>query len=395
MTPERFWAAAALFHAVTIAVAWSVARRWREPERCRRPATTWLVDLARDAGGLAVFAYVVSLVVPALVNLDELRRLRTGAISGRLMGQLLFGEAIAWAAALGVFHRQSGRPGRGAMLGTVSLGLLAVDVEAYRVEPFQLRVREHLVDRRQGAAEGRTIRILHMTDIQTPVIGPREELAFVTGLAYRPDLVVLTGDYVQDALGRPTEDQAARDLRALMSRIAFQAPLGVFATDGDAGPPCRAVFEGTVVQCLVDGGTTVVLPGGETLAITGLSRWGGRERDSAWLRRLLAPAQAADHRIVISHSPDFVDSLPVAVDLVLAGHTHGGQVVLPFFGPPKTSSRLPRAYAGGLNDYRGIPLHVSRGVGMERGFDVPVRFLCPPEICVLDARLRGRTPERR
>lgn len=108
---------------------------------------------------------------------------------------------------------------------------------------------------------------------------------------------------------------------------------------------------------------------------------------------MLAPALLADHRIVISHSPDFVDSLQVPVDLVLAGHTHGGQVVLPLFGPPKTSSRLPRAYAGGLNDYRGIPLHVSRGVGMERGFDVPVRFLCPPEICVLDLRLRERVPD--
>ncbi|MEO8362207.1 MAG: hypothetical protein ABI672_19425 [Vicinamibacteria bacterium] len=64
-----------------------------------------------------------------------------------------------------------------------------------------------------------------------------------------------------------------------------------------------------------------------------------------------------------------------------------GQLVLPFFGPPTTASRLPRRYAGGLNDYRGTPIHVSRGVGMERGFDIPVRFLCPPEIGILDLRL--------
>lgn len=82
------------------------------------------------------------------------------------------------------------------------------------------------------------------------------------------------------------------------------------------------------------------------------------------------------------------------VDLVLAGHTHGGQVVVPFFGPPYTASRLPRRYAGGLNDYRGIPLHVSRGVGMERGFAPQVRFLCPPEICVVDVRFRVRDGSR-
>lgn len=389
MTPELFWWAAAVFHLIVLAATWRVARAWRAPERCRRPAATWLTALIRDAGALAVCGYAISLVVPALANLDELRRLRIGAISGRLMGQFLFGEAIVWAAALGVLHRRAGRPARGAMLGTAALLLVAVYVEAYRVEPNLLRVREHLVDRDPGATGGSTLRILHMTDLQTPAIGPRERLAFELGLSSRPDLIVLTGDYVQDALGRPTEEQAARDLRALMDGIAFQAPLGVFATEGDAGLPCRTVFEGTVVKCLVDEGTTLALPGGGTLAVTGLSRWGGRQRDSAWLERVLRPALSADHRVVISHSPDFVDSLPVPVDLVLAGHTHGGQVVLPFFGPPKTSSRLPRAYAGGLNEYRGIPLHVSRGIGMERGFDVPVRFLCPPEICVLDLRLRG------
>jgi predicted MPP superfamily phosphohydrolase len=63
--------------------------------------------------------------------------------------------------------------------------------------------------------------------------------------------------------------------------------------------------------------------------------------------------------------------------------------VLPFFGPIVTASRLPRRYAGDLNDYRGTPLHVSRGVGMERGFSPPVRFLCPPEICLLDVRFRS------
>ena len=62
--------------------------------------------------------------------------------------------------------------------------------------------------------------------------------------------------------------------------------------------------------------------------------------------------------------------------------------VLPFFGPIVTASRLPRRFAADLNEFRGVPLHVSRGVGMERGFSPPVRFLCPPEVCVLDVRLR-------
>jgi hypothetical protein len=265
--------------------------------------------------------------------------------------------------------------------------LLLVYVDAYHVEPRLLRVRQHLVDRAGGEPETTRVRILHVTDIQTPVIGPHEERALRAGLEYRPDLIVLTGDYVQNALGRPTEAQAMRDLRALMARVGFGAPLGVFATDGDAGPSRREVFADTPVRCLIDEGVLVSLPDGDSLTITGLSRNRGRERDPAWLAALMNRGPKANHRIVISHAPDFVDAMPEKVDLVLAGHTHGGQVVLPFFGPPRTAIRLPRRYAGGLHDYRGIPLHVSRGVGMERAFTPPVRFLCPPEVCVLDLRL--------
>jgi predicted MPP superfamily phosphohydrolase len=267
------------------------------------------------------------------------------------------------------------------------MALLAVCVDAYHVEPRMLLVREHYLDRTDGAAAGRRLRILHLSDLQTPVIGAHEERALTKGLEYRPDLVVLTGDYVQDELGRPTEKQAIRDLRALIARIGFAAGLGVFATDGDAGPQCGEVFAGTAVRCLVDESALVAIPEGGTMSITGLSRHHGRERNPARLTWILDRAPRADHRLVISHAPDFVDALRDRVDLVLAGHTHGGQVVVPFFGPPRTATRLPRRYAGGLNDYAGIPLHVSRGIGMERAFTLPVRFLCPPEICLIDVRL--------
>jgi uncharacterized protein len=394
VTPARFWAATVLFHIVVLAVSWRVARTWRDSSRCRLPSVSWLGALARDVASVALFAYAISLVAPTVTNLGDLARLRVGSISGRLMGQFLFGEAILFGIVQAVLHRRVGRPARGAVLGVAALGLFGVYVEGYRIEPKMLRVRQHLVDEAAGATGGAAIRILHITDIQTPVIGPHEERALRTGMSYHPDLIVLTGDYVQDALGRPTEEQAARDLRELMTRIGFLAPLGVFATEGDVGPSCGAVFAGTVVRCLADESALVTLPGGDTLSITGLSRGGGRARDSVWLARLLDGSPPADHRIVLSHSPDFIDSMPERVDLVLAGHTHGGQVVLPLFGPPKTASRLPRLYAGGLHNYAGIPLHVSRGVGMERGFDVPIRFLCPPEICVVELRLPVRRTDR-
>jgi predicted MPP superfamily phosphohydrolase len=388
MTPARFWLAAALFHAVTIAATALVVRRWDAP-RCRASARAWGLRLARDVALIAVFAYAASLVLPGLTADQPLSRRTVGAVSGRLMSQGLFGEAIGFAAWLGVAHGRAGRRLRGGVLGGLALALLAIYVDAYHVEPRMLRVRFHTLDR-AGEGPGRSVRILHLTDIQAAIIGPHEERALRAGLQASPDLIVMTGDYVEAALGGKTEAREAAALRALMRRLGFGATLGVFATDGDAGPSCREAFADLPVRCLTDESALVSLPGGDTLSITGLSRTRGRERDPAWLARLLERGPTGRHQIVISHAPDFVDALPVKVDLVLAGHTHGGQVVIPFFGPPVTASRLPRRFAGGLNDFGGIPLHVSRGVGMERAFSPPVRFLCPPEVCVLDVRLPTR-----
>jgi predicted MPP superfamily phosphohydrolase len=395
VTPGRFWLAAALFHAAVTVACWRVFTRWGDGTRTAQPVAAWWRSIARDLAVLAGVTYLASVLATVLVNLGYGRRVLLGEISSRLMGQALFGEAILLGVAGGVTQLRAGRRLRAVALGGTAVSLLAVYVEAYRIEPTRLHLRRHTVDRARGADGARVIRVLHLTDIQTPVIGAHEERALRTGLGSAPHLIVMTGDYVQDELGRRTEEQAMSDLRSLMGRIRFRAPLGMFATDGDAGPPCREVFAGTDVRCLVDESVLVTLPEGDSLKITGLARGRGRERDRDRLAFLLGRGPAADHHVVISHAPDFIDVAPPTLDLVLAGHTHGGQVVIPLFGPPRTATRLPRRYAGGLNDYGGIPLHVSRGVGMERGFAPPVRFLCPPEVCVLDVKLPlARLPQR-
>ncbi len=88
--------------------------------------------------------------------------------------------------------------------------------------------------------------------------------------------------------------------------------------------------------------------------------------------------------ILVGHNPNFALEEPAA-DLYLAGHTHGGQVVLPFLGPLITFSDLPNAQVAGRTDFpNGSTLIVSQGIGMER-YDAPrLRFLCPPELVVID-----------
>ena len=88
--------------------------------------------------------------------------------------------------------------------------------------------------------------------------------------------------------------------------------------------------------------------------------------------------------LVLGHAPNFALG-KVAADLLVTGHTHGGQVQLPWIGPLMTLSRVPRAWGAGLTELPGGgTLLVSRGIGMERGPAPPIRFLCRPELVVID-----------
>lgn len=85
--------------------------------------------------------------------------------------------------------------------------------------------------------------------------------------------------------------------------------------------------------------------------------------------------------ILLSHSPDIFADIPPNVDLVLAGHTHGGQVNIPFVGPPIVPSDFGDKYAYGLIEEDGKKMIVTSGIGTSI---LPIRFNCPPEIVVID-----------
>jgi predicted MPP superfamily phosphohydrolase len=97
------------------------------------------------------------------------------------------------------------------------------------------------------------------------------------------------------------------------------------------------------------------------------------------------PQDAGDFRLFLYHFPDAVEEASAAnIDLYLAGHTHGGQVRLPFYGALITFSRYDKRYEAGLYRLGAATMYVNRGIGMEGGKAPRVRFLDRPEITVID-----------
>ncbi len=253
----------------------------------------------------------------------------------------------------------------------VALFIMATGVYAFFIEPWQLEVNRFVIP---SPKMKRHLRIAIIADLQTDAVGLYEEDVLDRVLAGRPDLILMTGDYIQHHRWDAYHREGQR-LNALLKRLNFRVPLGVYAVQGDADKlgQWTAIFESTEVVTLLQRKTIDL----GDVAITGLPL-----HESRWPRATIGPHDK--FHIVFGHAPDFSLSR-VEADLLIAGHTHGGQVRLPFIGPLITLSRVPRAHAAGLNRLDAQrTLIVSRGIGMERGGAPRLRFLCRPEIVFVE-----------
>lgn len=221
-------------------------------------------------------------------------------------------------------------------------------------------------------------------EVETPKLpaGERLELAVVSDLHVahdtralvalrddlkkRPvDLVVFTGDAINRREGLEVFRATLVALGGRLGRTAVKGNHDAIRWRG------TELFSGVATELMSD--RAVVLDEGR-LALCG-APWGATELVEACLAS--APDDAVT--VFVYHSPDLIDALQHRPDLYLAGHTHGGQVRLPFVGSLLTVSDFGRTYEAGRFDVKGTTLVVSRGIGFEPGFP-PIRFLCRPQL---------------
>lgn len=255
----------------------------------------------------------------------------------------------------------------------LAMTFAGIGVWATEIEPFRLEVRHFSI-----ASDKAKMRIALITDIQTDHVGAYEQHVFDVLRTEYPDLILFAGDYIQVT----TNTQYVQQTAALAKTIgALTPPLGAFAVRGDVdGEAWELGFMDTNVHVLKQSQTLIQKQrDGRPFYLTALSVVDSRSSEPPLV------ALPAMH-IVLGHAPDYALAAEGAhPDLMLAGHTHGGQIQIPFFGPLVIASLVPRNWGDGLTTmYWGGSLIVSRGVGMERLEAPRVRLFCRPEITIID-----------
>ncbi len=274
--------------------------------------------------------------------------------------------------------------GRAAVACLVAaLGCVGVRVYATHIEPRLLQVRHVTI---KSSKVWRPLRILHITDVQSDRVGDYEERVFKTMRELEPDLVLFTGDLVQPKPPRTVESETAK-LATLFETL--QPPLGVYCIYGNLdGPYIHALERGRDGQIQILRSRGVDLKSkGVNLRIYGLAAVESQSLHipPASLMQWLHQNPSAAFTIVMGHRPDFVlPSGGLALDLCLSGHTHGGQLRVPFIGPILIGCLVPHTWARGYREVGRLRLNVSAGIGTEHAAGMPaMRINCPPEMTLI------------
>jgi uncharacterized protein len=266
--------------------------------------------------------------------------------------------------------------------GIAAAGAVSVAGAAHAtfIEPHNIEVTRIDIPIKNLPAPFHGFRMVQMTDIHHGKYISIDFVRHAVELANRekPDLFLLTGDYVSHDVSciKPSIG-AMGTLRAPHGRVAILGNHDYWVSTHNTRLRLREENIPDLTNSHV-----VIQRGGAALCVGGV---GDLWCDSQNLSRTFAGAPPGAPRILLSHNPDFAEAISPGwkVDIMIAGHTHGGQIVLPYFGAPVVPSDFGQKYCSGLVHGPQCPVYVSRGIGV---ITPPVRINCRPEIPVFTLR---------
>ncbi|HEX8557421.1 MAG TPA: metallophosphoesterase [Pyrinomonadaceae bacterium] len=265
---------------------------------------------------------------------------------------------------------------RATPLRTIASGLAQLARAAF-AEPYQLAVERHAVGLRRLPRRLDGLRVVHLSDIHhSPFTGRAQvERAVEVANSLQPDVIALTGDYVSHE--REYVEPCAEMLGRLRARRGVYACLGNHDNWVDAD---------LVTDLFTLAGIRVLNNEGFRFEDRGASFWLAGVQDTMVgledLPLALAGSRADEMKLLLAHNPVILRRAARAgVDLVLSGHTHGGQVT--WRSERSASGRVRRRILRGLGRRGETQIYVTRGLGT---VVLPVRYGCLPEVSLLTLR---------
>jgi predicted MPP superfamily phosphohydrolase len=196
-------------------------------------------------------------------------------------------------------------------------------------------------------------------------------------LAEKPDILLISGDFLLGDISIDYIDQAIDDLISVLAPLAKSVPSFAVLGNHDYWANADAVRKMLSLSGVTNLTNAVftLRRGADKLHLCGVDDvWEGKVR----LETVVTQMEDDSAAILMAHEPDYADISAATgkFDLQISGHTHGGQVALPLFGPP-VLPYLGQKYPSGLYKVGNMFQYTNRGVGMSR---LAIRFNCPPEI---------------
>lgn len=269
-------------------------------------------------------------------------------------------------------------------LGISALLIVSCLVWGFFIEPSHLVVHRETIQIDNWPKELSGLRIALIADIHTggPYIDDHK-LSKIVDLTNQqnPDLIVLLGDYMSPNSWHSRRVEPEVTAAAMKN---LHAPLGVYAVLGNHdwwynGGKVRRAFEANGIPVLDDEVAELKWQNGSFWLVGLADFWTRPQHVSDTVAKVPEGATV----IAITHNPDVFPNLPRRVPLLLAAHTHGGQVNLPLIGTPIVPSRNGRKYTAGHVFENGHHMFVTTGIGTSI---LPVRFRVPPEIVIVTIR---------
>jgi len=273
------------------------------------------------------------------------------------------------------------KPVKRALQLSALAGAIALPLWSLWLEPASLRNEDYTLALPGWPAACDGVKVAVLTDLHvgSPFNGlPKLREVVALTLRARPDLILLAGDYVIHGVPGGTF-VPPEEIGPVLAGLT--APLGVYAVLGNqdwwlGGPRVQRALEDAGIRVLTDASAPLER-GACRFWRAGIGDlWETRHDVGAALHDV--PGDGAV--IAFTHDPDLFPELPARVTLTIAGHTHGGQVNLPFVGRPVVPSQFGQRYAIGHIVEDGRHLFVSSGVGTSV---FPIRFRVPPEVSML------------